>query len=427
MDFGFVRDWIPAVEFGEDDLAAAPVPRAAPPPRDLPELPDDVVAARRGVLALRLGQILERDVRELSVGTEAIEAEMEALVSRAASGHAGFLLVEGAWGSGKTHLLTMLNAIAASQGMASCGAILDGAGARLSDPTKLMASLLASLRYPGEPAPRGIRGKLTRFQEARPGSGVPATLVERAMRAVPVAPKSALDDPDALEVLENYFTLALPATAANARLSYLGYSGARLPSMIARSVVERPERFIEHLRGWTAFVANTGAKGLVLTFDELDVEYAGAAGRSAARRRDKERRSALLSALARAGRFAVGAPRLPLVVAFGGAPDGGDGPEEDDPIRDLERRLGPAGLKVIAAPRPDLSRMRGLGQRVLELYARAYPGWRARVERRAVEDRLDALARAHLDGLAPVIRNFVRQTLELLDVAPELCGRQARA
>ena len=425
VDFGYAKSWVTAAELGKDIAPEPPEPPSSAPHG----LPGAVVEARRGVLALRLGQILESDVRELSAGTEDIEAEMEALVSRASQGRPGFLLVEGAWGSGKTHLLTMLNAVAASKEMASCGVILDGAGLRLSDPMKLMAALLASLKYPGEPAPRGLRDRLVLYRQAGRRPEARLTLVEQAVRALPEVPKSALDDAEALEVLEDYFCLASSATAARDKLMFLGYGRVPLPSMAARMVDDRPMQFYQLLRSWVEFVVTTGTKGLVLTFDELDVEYASTKGWSQARRKEKERRAALLSALARSVGRAVNsrAPRLPLVVAFGSAPGSGEGASEDDPVRDLQKHLGPAGLKVVSAPRPDLTQVRSLGRRLLELYARAYPGWTARVARDEIEKRLDALARGHLDGLSPVTRNFVRRALELLDVAPDLCGRRAKA
>ena len=87
VDFGYMKSWVTAAEAGQDSAAAASVP--APDPRALHGMPDAVVKARRGVLALRLGQILESDVRELSAGTESVEAEMETLVSCATKGRAG--------------------------------------------------------------------------------------------------------------------------------------------------------------------------------------------------------------------------------------------------------------------------------------------------------------------------------------------------
>lgn len=424
INFGYMTDWVPADALAQDGSAEIPPPPPEPPWIGTLNPPDDVVEARRGVLALRLGQILERDVRELSAGTADAEADMRALVSQATQGRTGFLLVEGAWGSGKTHLLTMLNAIAASEDMASCGAILDGSGLRLSDPMKLMAALLSSLRYPWDPAPQGIRDKLALFRENSSRPDGSATLIDQAMHGLSLGPRSAMEDADAAEIVEDYFALALPAGAAKAKLSDLGYRRVKLPSMNARNVGERPERFCQLLRGWTEFVVKTGAKGLVLTFDELDVEYASTMGGAAARRQERERRAALLSALARMGSGRLGSP---LIVAFGSAPGSGDGPGEDDPVCDLKKHLGRAGLKAIGAPQPDLAQMESIGRRVLELYTRAYPEWSAAVARKQVERRLDALARTHLDELAPVTRNFVRQTLELLDVAPDICGRPTKA
>jgi len=73
--------------------------------------------ARRGVIALRLGQILESQVYQLSVGTQELEARLKGQVEMAVLQRPSFVLVEGAWGGGKTHALTLLKAIAGAAGL----------------------------------------------------------------------------------------------------------------------------------------------------------------------------------------------------------------------------------------------------------------------------------------------------------------------
>lgn len=67
VDFGYMREWISAAELGEQDadegessMPGLPVSEGEAPgaPPALLQFPDDVVDARRGVLALKLGQIL---------------------------------------------------------------------------------------------------------------------------------------------------------------------------------------------------------------------------------------------------------------------------------------------------------------------------------------------------------------------------------
>ena len=161
VDFGYLTDWVPATELGIDTASFRPSrnmgdesPEEAAPTATLS---DAVVNARRGVLALKLGQVLEQHVLQLSTGTDTVQRKLETIVSRAVKLQAQAVLIEGAWGSGKTHLLTMLRAIATSKGMATASVILDGDDVRLSEPMRLMAAALESLRYPGEAVPRRYR------------------------------------------------------------------------------------------------------------------------------------------------------------------------------------------------------------------------------------------------------------------------------
>ena len=306
VDFGYMKDWVPCTELGRcnagqeaEPWLPAPVPGNVrrSTPRNLPQLAQDVVDARRGVLALKLGQVLEQQVLKLSVGTSEIQENVEAVVSRAIERKTQGILFAGAWGSGKTHLLTMLNAVAVKQGMATSSVILDGEGVRLSDPMALMEAFLHSLRYPGESVPCGIGPRLRQLRY----TGIhwtPAQAGERRiLDAIRTVPADAFDEPGALQVLEDYFTFSLAATQANRKLSELGYRGVKLSAIRAAHVCQRANRFCELLQGWAGIVIKTGAKGLLLVVDEVDVEYASTAGRSAARKEERRRRTNLIWSL----------------------------------------------------------------------------------------------------------------------------------
>lgn len=426
VDFGYMAEWVSATELGEQSVdereisqPELQIPEGGAPaaPRTLSHLPDDIVDARRGVLALKLGQVLERHVLRLSTGTEKIQADLEEVVSCAVQRQARSILIEGAWGSGKTHLLTMLSAIAAASGMATSSVILDGGGVALSEPMSLMEAFLSSLRYPGEPAPCGINRRLSQLRRSEARWELFHRGGERIADAIWEVPMSAFDEPEVVQVLEDYFTLNAPATQANLMLSRLGYWRVRLPPMKARRVDERPVRFCELLQGWTEFVALTGAKGLVLIIDEVDVEYASTIWSAEARRR----RSNLLRALRKCLKT-----RLPLVVAFGGAPASGDVAARDDAVRDLAKRSGGFDLEI-EAPQPNLQQTRELARRVHALYALAYPERMIKIDRDGLKKLLDAFAESHLKTISPVPRNFVRGTLERLDVVPNLSDYEARA
>lgn len=80
-----------------------------------------------------------------------------------------------------------------------------------------------------------------------------------------------------------------------------------------------------------------------------------------------------------------------------------------------------AGVTLwIEAPRPSLQQLRELARRVYALYVRAYPGRMNGVDQDKLASLLDLFAKHHLKDISPVPRNFVRGTLERLDVAPSL-------
>lgn len=434
IDFGYMEDWVSARELGLDGFAA-PAPDAQTADtsdceRRLPDMPQSIIEARQGVLALRLGQPLEAHVRRLSAGTERIEADMARIVSRAIGGDAGAVLVEGEWGSGKTHLLALLRAIASDEGMASSALILDGRSVRLSDPMALMSRILGSFRKPDEAAPRGFREWLPTLRK-NSASWRPKTPGEKMLAsAIRTIPENALADAEALQVLEDYFTLDLSKSQAQDKFRQLKYRyRGRLPSMKAHPVSERTDRFCELLQAWAVCALRVDAKGLLVIFDELDVEYACAAGWTAADVTQRARRAQLLSALAR---LVVSAKPLPLIVAFGSAPGNAGLAGDEDAVLDVQRRLGNAGLRTISAVQPDLEETRDLVMRVLALYEQAYPERMAAVGCKWIQRKLGALAERHYarrstGGGAPVPRTIVREAVELLDIAPGIAAGNADA
>ena len=370
VNFGYAAAvWLPVeeLELLEDVRHAPPdVPDPSPTATGLSDLPKGVVDARRAILALKLGQVLEENVCDLSVGTERIQTSLERAVSAAVGRQPRGVLIEGSWGSGKTHLLTLLTALAARAELATATVILDGEGVTLTEPMGLMEAILGSLRYPGEVAPCGVGGRLVRLRQQGSYSSTEWRIAETILQI----PDKALDEPEVLDALEEYFTLKLAATPAKNKLGRLGWRGISLPPMKARSVADRAERFCELLRGWAEFCASTGAKGLAVVFDEVDVEYATPWNREWLRRR-----SQFLEALD--GLFGQ---ECPLLLAFGSAPPSGDVEEESDAVSDLTRRID--GMDPpITAPRPTLDQILELASRLQMLYAGAYPDRMTQVNR----------------------------------------------
>lgn len=417
VDFSYMKEWVSWEELGlaADQPASNRdkpniTPIAPPPGTNDVRLPTETVDARRAILALKLGQVLQEDVVELSVGTDQIQESLERAVIAAVRRQPGGILFKGAWGSGKTHLLTLLSALATQHNLATASVILDGEGVRLSEPMELMKAILGSLRYPDEKAPVGV---MSRFAHLRRSGNRRDT--ERRMwriaKAIFETPAQAFDEPEVVDVFDDYLTMSLPVTQAKQKLRELGYRVA-LPRMKARSVDKRAGRFCELLSEWAEFCASTGAKGLVVIFDEVDVEYASTL--RAPEHEQRIRRGMLLAAL-RDLLNSMQSP--PLLLAFGSAPATDDIEESNDAVLNLKRRIG--GLTEIEVPVPDLAQTLELGQRLQSLYARAYPDRTAAVDKMKLRQLVQEFAQRHQRDINPIPRNFIRGTLERLDVASD--------
>ena len=211
-----------------------------------------------------------------------------------------------------------------------------------------------------------------------------------------------------MEVIEDYFMLTVAATPAREKLRKLHYR-ISLPPLRARGLDERPERFCDLLKGWAGFCALTGAKGLAVVFDEVDVEYAT---------RFRGLRSSLLDAFDDLMRESC-----PILLAFGSAPASDDVGDANDAVQDLVGSI--SGMKRIEAPQPNVEQTKELGVRLQELYARAYPRKTSGIESHTARRRIERFAEHHHDeNLVPTPRGFVRGTLELLDVMSNLEGNR---
>ena len=416
VDFGYMIDWVPQADLA---LAGNPhiwTPEQEPSAREHPSerwkplgtLTEGVVSARRAVLALKLGQVLQENVEDLSVGTENAEEVLKRAVRSATRRKPAAILVRGPYGAGKTHLLTMVAALAARERLATASAILDGEGVTLADPMTILEPVLRSLCFPGESSPSGVGRRLAELRRrgVRWDSG--QRRWSRIAEAVFQMPVAALDDPDVLEALEDYLTTSLPVSHANLKLRGLVRQPVQLPSMKAQRVVDRIVRFCELLRNWAEFCEAAGAKGLVVIFDEVDVEYASTLWNVERR----VRRQALLGAL----NHLLG-QSVPLVIAFGSAP-ATDEEAANDAARDLAERM--PRIQQVDAPRPNSEQMRELGRRLCGLYAGAYPDWISDVDQGSIERVIDEHVARYEEALAPAPRRFVRELLEWLDVAPDL-------
>ena len=387
VKFGFASDWIAIEEIPDGESLRSLVPSAVcsvggvPRPGGAETSRNLFASARAGVQALKLGQVLESHVEKISVGTAGHEAAFDEAFKQAEKRHPKLIVIEGAWGVGKTHLLTLLSSHATKRRFAVSTTILDGWAATLSDPMRLLEGITSSIRFPDQAAPMGLGTMLasvkrTGMVELRSWAG------PRMVQIMEQVSQEALDDPEAVGVLEDYLGLSLPASQAK-------------------------ERLRELLCDWAAFCLAGKARGLLVILDEVDVDYARAAWWDVARR---ERHDMTLRALGELRKHDV-----PLVVAFGSAPAGPGEDESIDAVRDVIAKLGRVDVHERAIALDD-GHLQELAERVFALYSEAYPGLAQKVSRKQLKATADMLLKEHRRQLSPVPRRFVRSLLHCLDL-----------
>uniref|UniRef100_A0A7V3KPB6 Uncharacterized protein n=1 Tax=candidate division WOR-3 bacterium TaxID=2052148 RepID=A0A7V3KPB6_UNCW3 len=421
VDFGFAKITVPAKDLCIEGKGYSPEPekptevggKDVEQPSSLPTFPPPNQAnleARQGINALKLGQILEAQVHTLSVGIEALEDKFKEVVDKAARSEPAFLLIEGAWGSGKTHALTLLQALARKRGFASAAIIMDGHSASLSKPMELMGEVTNALQFPTAKNVEGLAAWLReamRQKKMRELRVKGAPLIGEALESLF---PGTMDDPEASQVVEDYFSLILSTSQAKYKLSRLNFPAPGLPTLKASRVAERPQAFRELLANWAHFAKVMGATGLLIIFDELDVEYAYTAWRTQYCAQLRERRHYLLSEF----KNLRGAP---LAVAFASVPGLAlsSNDTENDAIEHLGQVYG-SRLTQVTVPIPSQEQMQELFRRIFECYNLAYessPIVLPESERLLLFKKIwDHYTR----NPNPVPRRFVRLSLEVFDL-----------
>ena len=366
--------------------------------------------ARKGVVALRLGQILDSQIFQLSVGTGELEAKLRSSVEIAKGQRPSFLLVEGVWGGGKTHALTLLQAIASAAGFTASSVVMDGVSLSLSEPMHLMEEILSSLRFPKHIPVQHLAdllrvlvkgGKLS-LLKTKGVTGIP-DLLERV-------PALALDDAEALGHIQDYLSLSLSATQANQRLRQLGYDASRLPMIRVLRVEERNQAFCVLMQNWAHMVSAVGSRGLLVVLDELDVDYASTAYADKAAATRRERRRAFLLKLRMLTKW-----KAPLLMAFASAPAGPDISPDHDAVEDVLNVFGD-DISHVKVPVPSKENLIELFDKLKGIYSLAYPSSRSAPTSDDVNALLENLLSLTLHEANYVPRHFVRAAIEAFDL-----------
>lgn len=394
--------------------AEAPVRESQTAPMERPHgsagLRGSATEARKGVTALRLGQILETQAFQLSVGTDRVQARLRDALTRALGDKPTFLLVDGVWGGGKTHALTLLQALARKENMATASAVMDGVAVTLSEPMQLMEEIVSSLRFPGSVSADSLGQFLRKAKREARSSTLRARGADQVADALDSLPAAAFDDPEGLQCIEDYFSFSLSTTQIRSKLRLLGYEASAPPVLRARRVDDRPRAFAVLLKNWAQFSSVMGARGLLIVLDELDVEYASTAYFNSASLGLRARRRALLEQLR-----ALSEHRAPLLVALASAPAGPDVETENDAVEDVRRAMGPTLVHIKAANLSD-DDLKDLLLRLTALYQTAYPATTLELPALGASSLFGGLHARYRRMPNAVPRHFVRTALEALDL-----------
>ncbi len=161
---------------------------------------------------------------------------------------------------------------------------------------------------------------------------------------------------------------------------------------------------------WANFAKVMGAAGLLIIFDELDVEYAYTHWKTQYCAQLRVRRHHLLSELRKL-------QGMPLAVAFASVPGFSMSSHniEDDAIEHLRHVFG-TRLAQVTVPIPSQGQMQQLFERILDCYNRAYESSPVVLSE---SDRLRLFKRLwtpYSRDPNPVPRRFVRLSLEVFDL-----------
>lgn len=367
--------------------------------------------ARLSILALRLGQVTEALVTQLSVGTDEVESISAEVVRSATDRKPMFLVVEGPWGTGKTHALALFNAIARKLKFATATVVLDGVAVTLGRPQDLLRAIVHEVTFAQNPGVYSFSERIAEFVRG----GRTRILADNGAHTLAAAlgkiPSQLADDPDAWEIIENYVAGEISASACAQALRPFHDRPLQLLSLATRYRDERPGRSAEMIQEWASacrVMPTEGlSHGLAVLFDEADVEL-DLGGRSKV---ELEQRELFLQRLGE-----LRSVETPLCVVFAVAPgSAGHLPGLFSPTDYLVQHLGDL-TKVVTVPRLTPEMMLRVAEVVAELYSQAYPDHKtvkATIWRPFAEKHVRGMHRAP-EGIVP--RSFIRLFIEFLDV-----------
>lgn len=212
-------------------------------------------SARAAMRVMRAGSVPDSGIQHLTVGADDLIGTIRTSLSILEKNQTPRpLFLNGEWGSGKTHSIRLVRALALESGFATMEAVLNARTCPPNYPQRMMPFMARNIAFGEERGVRSVIGSLLR-DDKKAGLAL-ATIGDRSQADIAQATST-------LRALSSRGETALVGTSAAWRVltgtdiahSDYGY---------------RRTRALLRLHWTTAFVRAAGAKGTVLLFDELE-------------------------------------------------------------------------------------------------------------------------------------------------------------
>ncbi|MFN8542166.1 MAG: BREX system ATP-binding domain-containing protein [Thermomicrobiales bacterium] len=395
-----------AAEATEEPVASTSAPSAS--------LRGDI-AARRAIEALRFGLVPQSAIEALTLGFDDLRDWTLANLPAALGDRPHVAAVTGPFGTGKSHTMAVIRAVASQEGYATARVEVDGQTISLARPETFLRQLWSSLSAPGLDLTTPVFDLYARA--IRAGHPAPTILADTA--ASPGLLDRVAQNYEVMSGLHARGQLDDHAYVLDALLSSSGEFSAtdaerqtgvrarkrggevQLRRMLGNSVADRAHDLVAVLAGHATVARLAGYRGLIATIDEFEVEQVPS-------RAGYARVRAHLGVLSDYLRGETAHHPAPLGLFF--ATIGEDETGEDAAVGPLLAATGGGSYRLESWP-PALRR--DLAGRIARLYAAAYaldpafdPALVARVEA--------SLAHGSLDD-SGLIRAFIKRYVAALD------------
>ncbi len=404
-------------------VPAAPPAASRPSPYDepaiapgpVPVLSGPIADARQALEALRLGVVPAAALEAVTVARDAEIATLTHLFRR----ESGMVLLAGAYGTGKTHLVEVAENRALQAGFLVARATFDPEEVPPSHPLRLYRALARGLRYPDD-AGTGLGPLVERVADRRSHREPEGAAFHRYLG--PAAWAVAHGDDVLAEDLLAWVEGALPGShrELSADLKRFGWRG---PALLALPDYRTFGQVMAHLLGGVAaWARDAGWRGLAVLLDEA--EYLDQL-ESTSREMATNVLRYLAFASVEPGALPYGEgdvyrgghavhralstvfrPAQPLAVVCAFTPHPG--------IHDLLRGIAGEGVPILEIGAIDPTELGTLADRILALYTRVRPGLDPPEPHRCLLR--GALAGAFRRGELDTVRRAARTVVEFWDL-----------